>query len=120
MSQRIRLVSGLALAGAVAAGIAACNSDALAPYPQFTINPRAVTVARGASSPVKIVLAGPNKTATWTVTSGNAGVATVAETATGATVTGVAAGTARVYVRAPAKCFPGGEAVDSLTVTVTP
>ena len=108
------------LAGAtLAAGLAAC-SEALAPYPQFTIAPRSVTVARGASSNVKIVLAGPNKSANWSVSSGNDGVATVTETETGATVTGVAGGTTRVYVRAAAKGFPNDEAVDSLTVNVTP
>jgi len=119
MPQRRTLACSLAAAALAAAGIAAC-SDALAPYPQFTIQPRTVSVARGASSNVKIVLAGPNKSASWTVTSGNTAVATATQTETGATVAGVAAGTARVYVRASAPGFPGDEAVDSLTVNVTP
>ena len=78
-----------------------------------------MNVARGATQNVKIVLAGPNKSAHWTVESGNSGMAQAAQTATGATISGVAAGTARVYVRAPARGFPNGEAVDSLTVNVT-
>jgi len=118
MSQRRTLLSGLAAAGALALGIAAC-SESLAPYPQWTIDPRSLTVARGATSNVKIVLSGPNKSADWRVESGNTGVATVTQTETGAAVTGVAAGTTRVYIRARAEGFPGGQAADSLTVRVT-
>lgn len=108
------------LAGAtLAAGIAAC-SDALAPYPQFAFAPVPVSVKQGATANVKIVLAGPNKSVRWTVSSGNTGIMTVAQTSTGATVTGVAAGTTRLYVRAPARGFPNDESRDSVTVTVTP
>ena len=107
----------LMLLGAITAGGAACGEELL-PYPQFTIAPRALTVARGASAPVKIVLAGPNKSESWTVESGNAAVATVAQTATGATVTGAAAGTAKLYVVVNTAGF--GTVKDSATVTVTP
>jgi hypothetical protein len=107
----------LLLAAVIAAGGAAACGDPLRPYPQFTINPRTVTVARGASLSVKIVLAGPNKDESWTVESGNAGVATVAQTATGATVTGVAAGTTRLYVVSRTEGF--GTVRDSATVNVT-
>jgi len=119
MPQRRTLACSLAAVALLAAGIAAC-SDALAPYPQFTIQPRAVSVKAGATSPVKIVLAGPNKSVGWTVTSANTSVAGATQTETGATIQGVAAGTTRVYVRASAPGFPGDEALDSLTVTVTP
>ena len=119
MPQRRTLGRSLAAAALLAVGIAAC-SDALAPYPQFTIQPRTVSVKAGATSAVKIVLAGPNKDASWTVSSGNTGVANATQTATGADIQGVAAGTTKVYVRAPAKGFDNDEAVDSLTVNVTP
>jgi hypothetical protein len=108
----------LLLAAVVAGGGAAACGDPLRPYPQFTINPRVVTVAPGASIPVKIVLAGPNKEESWTVESGNAGVATVAQTETGATVSGVTAGTTRLYVVSRTEGF--GTVRDSATVTVRP
>lgn len=108
----------LLLAAVIAAGGAGACGDPLRPYPQFTINPRAVSVARGGTTPVKIVLAGPNKEDGWTVESGNAAVATVARTETGATVTGVSAGTTRLYVVVSTEGF--GTVRDSATVTVTP
>jgi len=119
MPQRRTLACSLAAAALLAAGIAAC-SDALAPYPQFTIQPRTVSVKAGATQAVKIVLAGPNKSASWIVSSGNTAVANATQTSTGADIQGVAAGTTRVYVRAPAEGFTHNEAVDSLTVNVTP
>jgi len=108
----------LPLAAVLAAGGAAACDDPLRPYPQFTINPRSVNVAQGASVPVKIVLAGPNKSESWTVETGDAGVATVAQTESGATVTGVAAGTTRLYVVTRTSGF--GTVRDSATVNVTP
>jgi hypothetical protein len=105
------------LAAVTVAGAAAACGDPLRPYPQFTISPRTMSVARGASLPVKIVLAGPNKEESWTVESGNASVATVAQTETGATVTGVAAGTTKLYVVVSTEGF--GTVRDSATVTVT-
>lgn len=119
MPQRRTLACSLAAAALLATGIAAC-SDALAPYPQFTIQPRTMSVKAGATSNVAITLAGPNKDASWTVTSGNTGVANATQTAAGATIQGVAAGSTKVYVRASAKGFPGDAALDSLTVNVTP
>src|SRR5215213_9511244 len=119
MPQRRTLACSLAIATLLAAGITAC-SDALAPYPQFTIQPRTVSVKAGATQNVKIVLAGPNKDAGWSVTSGNTAVAGATQTETGASIQGVAAGTTRVYVRASAPGFDNDEAVDSLTVNVTP
>jgi hypothetical protein len=100
-----------------AAGAYAC-SDPLRPYPQFTISPRNMSMASGTTRPVKIVLSGPNKDESWTVESGNAAVATVAQTATGATVTATGAGTTRMYVVVQTTGF--GEVRDSATVTVTP
>ena len=106
----------LLAAATVAGGAAACG-DPLRPYPQFTINPRTMTVARGAALPVKIVLSGPNKDESWTVESGNAAVATVAQTETGATVTGVGAGSTKLYVVVRTEGF--GTVRDSATVNVT-
>ena len=108
----------LILAGALAVGGAAACSDDLLPYPQFTIAPRNVTVAKGANVPVKIVLSGPNKSETWTVETGDPSVATAAQTATGATVTGAGAGTTKMYVVVHTKGF--GTVKDSASVTVTP
>ena len=107
----------LLLAAIVAGGVAACSDDLL-PYPQFTIAPRTMTVARGANVPVKIVLSGPNKSDGWTVESGNPAVATVAQTATGAAVTGAGAGTTKLYVVVNTRGF--GTVKDSASVTVTP
>lgn len=109
----------LLLAAALSAGggAAACG-DPLRPYPQFTINPRTVNVAPGATLPVKIVLAGPNKSEDWTVETGNAAIATVTQTETGATVSGVAAGTTRLYVVSRTEGF--GTVRDSATVNVRP
>jgi hypothetical protein len=108
----------LLAAAAIAAGGAAACGDPLRPYPQFTISPRTINLARGASASVKIVLAGPNKSESWTVESGNPGVAAIAQTGTGATVSGVAAGTTRLYVVARTEGF--GEVRDSATVNITP
>lgn len=104
-----------ALAIAAAAAAWSC-SDPLRPYPQFTIAPRTVTLAPGASQAVKIVLAGPNKSESWTVESGDAGIAAVAQTATGATVTAGALGTTKMYVVVNTEGF--GEVRDSATITV--
>jgi hypothetical protein len=114
MRRRILLLA----AGLAAVGGALACGDPLRPYPQFTISPRTLSVARGATAPVKIVLAGPNKSETWTVESGNPGVATVAQTETGATVTGAGAGTTRLYVVVRTSGF--GEVRDSATINVTP
>jgi hypothetical protein len=108
----------LLLAAAIAAGGAGACGDPLRPYPQFTISPRTLNVARGTTAPVKVVLAGPNKEDSWTVESGNAGIATVTRTETGASVTGVAAGTTRLYVVSQTEGF--GTVRDSATVNVTP
>lgn len=118
MKRRTRARWTLMLAAVIAAGGAGACDDPLRPYPQFTINPRPVNVARNANVQVKIVLAGPNKDETWTVESGNAGVATVTQTATGATVTGVAAGSTRLYVVTNTGSF--GTVRDSALVNVTP
>jgi hypothetical protein len=107
----------LLLVAMAAGAVAACGDDLL-PYPQFTIAPRTLTIAKGANLPVKIVLSGPNKSETWTVESGSTSVATVAQTATGATVTGVGAGTTKLYVVVNTKGF--GTVKDSASVTVTP
>lgn len=106
------------LFAAAVMGAAACGDDPLRPYPQFTISPRSMSVARGASLPVKIVLAGPNKEDGWTVETANPGIATVTQTETGATVSGVAAGTTRLYVVARTSGF--GTVRDSATITVAP
>ncbi|HEX8906647.1 MAG TPA: hypothetical protein VF771_17485, partial [Longimicrobiaceae bacterium] len=67
---------------------------------------------------VKIVLSGPNKEESWSVETGSPAVATVVQTATGATVTAVAAGTTQMYVVVNTAGF--GTVRDSASVTVTP
>jgi len=117
MQRRTRWTALLLTAAVTAGGAAACG-DPLRPYPQFTINPRTVNVARGATVPVKIVLSGPNKSATWTVESGNPAVATITRTETGASVVGAGAGSTRLYVVSHAEGF--GTVRDSATVNVAP
>jgi hypothetical protein len=119
MRERKAPVRHLAAAALLGFAAAACSSDLL-PYPQFNISPRTFSVGVGKTQTVKIVLSGPNKAASWTLTTADASVAQATQTETGATIQGVAAGTTRVYVRAPAKGFPNDQATDSMTVTVTP
>lgn len=117
MQRRTRWTALLLTAAVTAGGAAACG-DPLRPYPQFTINPRAVNVARGATVPVKIVLAGPNKSESWTVESGNPSVATVVQTETGASVSGASAGSTKLYVVTRTEAF--GTVRDSATINVAP
>jgi hypothetical protein len=114
--RRWTLLLVLGLLGTV--GATACNGDALRPYPQFTIDPRSMTLAAGGTRTVKIVLSGPNKEESWTVESGNTGVASVTQTATGATVAAAGPGTTRMYVVVHTSGF--GTVRDSASVTVMP
>jgi len=104
----MRLHRSALFAGLLALGVAACGDDVqvVEPTPppppalNVTLSPNSASVLVGGTADYAVGISGgaAGVAATWTCTTAAAGVATVAQTATGCRATGVAAGNTSITV----------------------